>query len=109
MKKCLIPAVCAVLSLSGCGNQNGIKRTIEGMKTYYEMRDGSWVCGDDSYQYRLEIKGRLSNAASDSVYVYLSNIPEITWDQAWKAGGLSSNSNDYFKPEDAGLVELRME
>ena len=76
------------------------------MKTYYQMTNGTWSCDGYIYQYRLEIKGRLNNAAQDSEYVYLSNIPEITFDQAWKASGLSSDSNDYFQIQDAVLVEM---
>ena len=111
MKKFLICALSIVLCLLmiGCGKSE-IKNTIEGdLKTYYEMTDGSWICGDCSYKYRLEIKGRLNNAECDSVYVYLSNIPDISFEQAWKASGLSSNMNDYFSPEDAVLVEIKTE
>ena len=68
--------------------------------------DGTWSCDGYTYQYRLEIKGRLNNAVQDSEYVYLSNIPEITFEQAWKASGLSSDSNDYFQIQDAVLVEM---
>ena len=108
MKKFLICALSIVLCLlmMGCRSAE-IKNIIAGnMKTYYKMTDGSWTDGDHSYKYRLEIKGRLNNAVCDSVYVYLSNIPDISFEQAWKASGLSSNSNDYFSPEDAVLVEI---
>lgn len=92
-----------------CGRTE-IKNTIEGdFKTYYEMTDGSWKCGDYSYKYRLEIKGRLNNAECDSVYVYLSNIPDISFEQAWKASGLSGDTDDYFPPEEAVLVEMKTE
>ena len=37
----------------------------------------------------------------------LSNIKEITFDQAWKASGLSSNMNDYFDVEDAKFVAMK--
>lgn len=57
------------------------------------------------HAYRLEIRGRLHSAASDSVFVYLSNVPEISFERAAKAAGLSSNSDDYFAPEEAVLVE----
>ena len=86
-----------------------VKRTIEGMKTYAEMTDGIWTCDGRSYAYRLEIRGRLSRAACDSVFVYLSNVPEISFERAAKAAGLSSNSDDYFAPEEAVLVELGTE
>lgn len=37
-----------------------------------------------------EISGRMPNAAKNSTFVYLSNLPEISFEQAWKASGLSS-------------------
>ena len=76
------------------------------MKTYYEMTDWTWMCDDHLYKYRLEITGRMPNAAVDSSFVYLSNIEEITFDQAYKAAGVSSDSDDYFSPEKAVLVEM---
>lgn len=100
MKKILILLLCLLLtaSITGCGTQS-IKPidTIEGnMKTYSEMSDGTWQCDGHIYKYRLEISGRLSNAVKDSTYIYLSNIEDITFEQAWKASGLSSNMDDYF-------------
>lgn len=69
------------------------------------MSDGTWECDGHTYKYRLEISGRMPNAAVDSTFVYLSNVDTITFEQAWKAAGLSSNSEDYFAVEDAVLVE----
>jgi len=112
MKKTIsaVISICFLVALFGCSEKANIKDTFDGnMKTYYEMTDGTWSCDDISYTYRLEIKGRLSNAACDTVYVYLSNQPEISFGEAWKEGGLSSNSDDYFSPEEAVLVELRTE
>lgn len=75
---------------------------------YYQLDDDSWACGNGiKYKYKLEISGRMPNAACDSTFVYLSNIKEISFEQAWKAAGLSSNSEDYFDVEDAVLVEVR--
>lgn len=110
MKKILILLLCLLLtaSITGCGTQS-IKPidTIEGnMKTYSEMSDGTWQCDGHIYKYRLEISGRLSNAVKDSTYIYLSNIEDITFEQAWKASGLSSNMDDYFDIDEAVLVEL---
>ncbi len=76
------------------------------MKTYYEMSDGTWMCDDIIYQHRLEIKGRMPNAAADTTFVYLSNIEEIPFEEAYKAAGVSSNTDDYFQPEEAVLVEM---
>jgi len=93
--------------LAGCSNQLAErKNTIKSdLKTYYEMSDGTWECDGHSYKYRLEISGRMNNAATDSTFIYLSNIKDITFEQAWKAAGLSSNTNDYFDAKDAVLVD----
>ena len=81
---------------------------------YYKRSDGKWaieVVGDEIgtiktmvYQYRIVLHGRIPNAAMDSNFIILSNRKNITFEQAWKASGLSSNSNDYFDPKDAVLV-----
>ncbi len=107
MKRIVLFCILLVITLSGCAKNAAVKNTIEGnMKTYYEMTDGTWRCDDHLYKYRLEINGRIPNAAVDSSFVYLSNIEEITFDQAYKAAGISSNSDDYYSPEEAVLVEM---
>ena len=113
MKKLLVKSISffiLILSLfviSACAKKEaGIKNTIEGSrKTYYEMTDGTFKCEELTYKYRLEIFGRIPNAAKDSTFVYLSNKEDISFDQAWKAAGFSSLSTDYFSPEDAVLVD----
>lgn len=75
---------------------------------YDEMSDGTFRTADHTYQYRLEVTGRLHNAEKDSTYVFLSNIEEITFDEAWKASGLSSNLDDYFDAKDALLVAMKL-
>ncbi len=75
-------------------------------KTYYELSDGTWKTEGHIYKYKLVISGRLHSAVKDNTYVILSNRNDITFDEAWKASGLSSNTNDYFKPEDAIIVEV---
>lgn len=77
------------------------------MAKYYEMSDGTWKTDDYTYQYILEVTGRMNNADKDSTFVFLSNIKDITFEQAWKASGLSSNMDDYFKEEDAKLVAMK--
>ncbi|MCR5484148.1 MAG: hypothetical protein K6F09_01020 [Clostridiales bacterium] len=87
---------------------NAAGKVVDGnMKTYYEMNDGTWMCNDVVYKYRLEISGRMPNAAVDSTFVYLSNIEEIPFDRAYKAAGVSSDANDYFSPGEAVLVEMK--
>ena len=109
MKRIVLALLCILLavSFSGCAKKAAVKDTIEGnIKTYCEMTDGTWKCDDHLYKYRLEITGRMPNAAVDSSFVFLSNIEEITFDQAYKAAGISSDSGDYFSPEEAVLVEM---
>ena len=71
------------------------------------MSDGTWKTDDYTYQYRLEITGIMRGAVKDSTFVYLSNIEDISFEQAWKAAGFSSSMNDYFKEEDAKLVAMK--
>lgn len=66
---------------------------------YYEMSDGTWRTDEYTYRYKLVVTGRLRNAVADITYVILSNREDITFEQAWKASGLSSilqKSLNYF-------------
>lgn len=88
-------------------NRIKIKNTIEGpFKTYYEMSDGTWSCDGQSYKYRLIISGRMPNAVADSTFVFLSNIEDISFEKAFMAAGFSSNTEDYFDPEEAVFVGI---
>ena len=100
-----------LLCLIGCGKQTPeqVKTIKSDLKTYYELSDGSWECDGHIYKYRLEISGRRPNAAVDSTFVYLSNVEDVTFEQAWKAAGLSSNTEDYFDVDEAILVEMPVE
>ena len=89
--------------------EDGKKAVTGGFKTYYELPDGTWECDGYEYKYRLEISGRMSNAARDSTFIYLSNTEEITFHQAAMAAGLSSNMADYFSPEEAVFVDWIVE
>ena len=79
--------------------------------THYEMSDGTWKVKEHpyTYKYRLELTGRLHNAVKNSTYIILSNRNDITFEQAWKAAGFSSNTADYFSPDEAVLVEMKTE
>lgn len=77
----------------------------EKLREYTQNADGTWECEGNIYKYKLEITGRMNNAACNSTFVYLSNIESISFDQAWKAAGFSSNSNDYFETTEAILVD----
>ncbi len=110
MKKVITVLLCImmILTVPACGKKGDVKNTVAGnMKTYYEMNDGTWMCDDYTYKYRLEISGRMPNAAADSTFVYLSNVEEISFTRAYMAAGLSSNTKDYFQPEEAVLVEMK--
>ncbi len=112
MKKAF--AICStlliVLLLTGCAKEASVKRTVQGnLHTYYEMTDGTRRCEGRAYQYRLEISGRMPNAVGDSTFVYLSNLAEIPFERAYMAAGLSSNTEDYFSPEEAVPVEMKQE
>lgn len=112
MKRVIILLTCLILifNITGCKEEVTVKKTIEGnRKTYSEMSDGSWTCGNYTYKNCLEISGRIPNAAVDTTFVYLSNLEEITFEQAWKDYGFSSNMNNYFSLEDAVLVDVRDE
>ena len=74
---------------------------------YYEMSDGTWKTDDYTYQYRLEITGRMNGAVKDSTFVFLRNSKDITFEQAWKARGLIRYLDDYFKEEDAKFVAVK--
>lgn len=111
MKKwiALLLALVCLLGITSCGERPvETVNTIDGnMKTYYEMSDGTWQLDGYTYKYRLEISGRMPNAAKDTTYVYLSNIENISFQKAMMASGLSSNMEDYFELSEAVLVELR--
>ena len=83
-------------------NENKIFTKIK----HYQLSDGTWMTDDHSYKYKLELKGRMHAAEKDSVFQILTNNPDITFDMAWKAYGFSSNSEDYFKVEDAVFVAV---
>ena len=99
----------ACLLLASCQNEEirVIREVSDAFCPYEEMSNGTWRADGRQYRYRLEIGGRLPGAARDTVFVYLSNLEDITFEQAWKAAGLSSYSGDYFPKEDAVLVEMK--
>ena len=119
----LVLALVCVLSLVGCSQKepyvvntyysvSDTEATPEDDEfiifvKHYEMSDGTWKTDEYTYQYRLEITGRMPNAAKDSTFVFLSNIEDISFDKAWKAAGFSSNMNDYFAKETAKFVGMK--
>ncbi len=110
MKRLILLMTLALFLLAGCSHETPPAEIVETITTewttYCEMSDGTWQKDGMNYKYRLEISGRMPNAAKDSTFVYLSNLETITFEQAWRAAGLSSNLNDYFSVEEAVLVSL---
>ena len=96
-----------LLNIAGCAKKEESKAEEGSLKTYSELSNGTYSCEEHIYKYRFEISGRMPNAAKNSTFVYLSNLPEISFEQAWKASGLSSSLDDYFSEEDAILVDRR--
>ena len=97
----------AALLLCCCSKEVTVKNTFDGsMKPYQEMSDGTWQCEGRTYAKKLTLTGRMPNAAADSTFVYLTNLDDITFEQAYKAAGISSLTDDYFAPEDAVLVDM---
>lgn len=68
------------------------------------MSNGTYKTDEHTYKYRLVISGRGHGAIKDSTFVFLSNIPEITFDRAWQSIW-SSNSDAFFDESEAILVE----
>lgn len=73
-------------------------------KTHYATGGGGWFCDGYTYKYRLLIRGRMHSAAKDSTFIVLSNTEDISFEQASKAFGHSSDINDYFDPAEAVIV-----
>lgn len=111
MKKILIIlGTCAVI-LAGC-NKNEITKTYNESEkngvfmTYYEMNDGTWKCNDISYQFRLELRGKMPNAADESYYVILTDNDNLTFEDVSKSL-YSSSIADSKVMEDSVIVEMK--
>lgn len=78
-------------------------------KTHYQLSDGTWKAGDDNiYKYRLEVSGKSPSAAKTTTFIILSNIEDISYTRAIMASGLSSSTFDYFTPDTAVIVGMRI-
>ena len=112
-------AICTMFCLCGCMQKEpSVVKTYEKtdgeqdtqndesvlLVKHYEMSDGTWKTDEYTYQYRLEITGRMGAADKDTTFIFLSNTEDITFEQAWKAAGVSSNMDDYFDVEVAKFV-----
>ena len=111
MKKILIALVICTLLLAGCG-KNYIAKVYEKSEsdgivvTYYEMNDGTWQCEDNTYQFRLELVGRMPNAESDSSYVVLTDNENLTFENVSKSL-YSSLSEDSEIMKGSIIVEIK--
>ena len=77
-------------------------------EAHSQTQDGIWAWNGHGYYYRLEITGRMNNSVKNITYIVLANRKDITFEQTWKASGISSSSEDYFKPTDAVIVGHRI-
>lgn len=89
MKKLLIFLGLFSMLLVGCGS-NGTNWTVKAynqsekdgvVMTYYEMNDGTWKCNGISYKFRLELSGKMPNAADESNYVVLTDNADLTFEE----------------------------
>ena len=105
MKKCiaLFLIVTSLLTLTACSLKAKRVNTIEGnISTYYELSDGTWEADKHIYKYKLKVKGMIPSTTYFTTFVYLSNLEEITFEQAWSATVYDSKK---FDVKDAVLVE----
>ncbi len=80
----VIAAFITALALAGCANVNVTVKT----DTATSRQDNIMVIG----------------GSDGPASIYLSNIKDIPFDSAVMASGLSSNTTDYFSPEEAVFV-----
>lgn len=78
------------------------------MTPYVETTLGGFMVANNTYLHCLEITGHLSGAAKNTTYLVLANRKDITFDEAWRASGLSSDTADYFDPKDAVIVGCKL-
>lgn len=111
MKRIIAVLLLVALLLTGCAQakEPEVVNTITTDRmTYHELSDGTWQADGRIYKYRLEIPGQLPNSIEESTFVYLTNLEKITFDQAWKAAGFSSQTSDYYTEDEAVLVEWKI-
>ncbi len=111
MKKLLTAVVFCTVLFVGCG-KNETTKTYEQsekdgvVKTYYEMDDGTWKCDDVTYQHRLELSGKMPNAAKDSRFVVLTDQEGLTFEEVSKSL-YSSSMKDVRVMEGSVIVEMK--
>lgn len=117
MKKLLIFLGLFSMLLVGCEN-NGTNWTNGTVKaynqsekdgvvmTYYEMNDGTWKCNGILYKFRLELSGKMPNAADESHYVVLTDNADLTFEDVSRSQ-YSSSIEDSKLMEGSVIVEMR--
>ena len=93
------------LILIGAYVENGKEVTTI---SYYEMSDGTWKTDEYTYKHKFILRSNANHAENDLSYTVLSNSENISFEQALKASGFSSNSSDYFKPEETVIVARKV-
>lgn len=96
------PIINTVYTVSESSESDNFTVLVE----YYEMSDGTWKTDKYSYEYRIVVTGKDETADKNITYVFLSNLEEISFEQANRSV-LSSDSSDFFDEEDAILVEIK--
>ena len=89
--------------------ESNYNNSIPVIKTnYYRMSNNTWQTDNHSYKYMLILSGKDTVAAKVTTYYVLSNHRDITFEEAFLASGFSSNTADYFKPEEAVIVATQL-
>ena len=107
MRKIIMSLALCALLFTGCGKSD-IAKTYEQseqdgiIKTYYEMKDGTWQCEDTTYQFRFKLDGIMPNSELDSCFVVLTNNENLTFEEVSKS--LYSSSFEDIKVMEGSLI-----
>lgn len=82
-------------------NNSGVVRTYS-----YNATTRHYTCEGVKYAYRLTLTDRLPDAEDKTTYVVLSNVKDITFEQAHEQY-LSSDAEELIKSMNAVVVETR--
>ncbi len=88
-------------------SESDIPAGVTKVEDFRQNRDGQWECNGNTYKNCFIITGRMPSADKDSTFVYLSNLDQISFEEAYKAAGISNDLNDYFDVKDAVYVALK--
>ena len=95
--------------LTGCGDKEpAVVKTYSAsdssvVRTYYELEDGTWKCGDAIYTIRTELSGTYGTTGAPVACIVLTNSESTTFeDVADKLLSISSTPT----PETPVVVEI---